>query len=247
MSIAFGAAGAFSGGTTTLSLAFPTGITAGQLLVMPVINKYPPNEPATPTGWNRVGKIDGGVGADANDSGHVGLTAFIKVADGTETGNQAVSISSGNSSAGRIFRYTKAANRSWGVAIGSVPSNSVGALSWSVTGSDNISMRNGDVVIVISGQNSDGYSWASQLLSATGCTFGAMTERSDNNSTQGDDLGYVVTEHPCTSGPPSAPPTYTATLTGSVTAVRPAGCTLFLVLKEFVALSTWNKSQLMIY
>jgi hypothetical protein len=237
MAIAFGAAGTFSGGTTSLSLAFPAGIASGHLLVMLVGNKYEGQAPVTPAGWSFQGTVFGGHGPNGpgSDVGMTRATAFTKVADGTESGTQAVSIPSGNSSAGRILRYTKdIPGREWRVGSASAPQNDANSLTWIATMTNNPPILADDLVIAFSVDNSDGFTWASQSLAATGCTFGAMVERTDNGSTQGDDLRCISTDHPCTAGPSTAPPVYTATLSGTPNVDRPSGCTLLLFLRESV-------------
>ncbi len=235
MAIAFGAIGAFSGGTTSLSLAFPASITAGQLLVMAVGNKYDDATPTTPDGWQFHGTITGGAGGVAGDSGIVRGSVYTRIADGTETGNQAVTVTNGNSACGRIWRVTRDAAKTWGVALAVAAQNTANTLSWSATMSSNPGITAGDLVYAISFDNSDGFSWASELVAATGCTFDTMTERGDSGSSQGDDMHMTISEHPCLTGPSTAAPVYTATLTGTATPIRPAGVSMILVLREVTA------------
>ncbi len=234
MTIAFGAAGAFSGGTTSLSLAFPASITAGQMLVMSVGNKYPDATPTTPAGWQLQATITGGAGASGQDTGQIRVSVYTRIADGTESGNQAVTVTSANSSCGRISRYTKASNTAWGVATATTPQNVANTLSWSATATSNPGIAAGNLVVAISADNSDAFFWTTEAVAATGCTFSGASERTDSGSTQGDDMHLTITEHPCTAGPSTAPPVYTAELTGTVTVDRPAGATIFLVLRETV-------------
>jgi MSHA biogenesis protein MshQ len=232
MTVAFGAAGAFSGGTTSLSLAFPADITAGQMLVMAVGNKYADATPSTPDDWQLLGTLTGGAGGSAGDTGVVRGSVYTRIADGTETGNQAVTVTSGNSACGRIWRVTKDAAKAWGLAFASGAKNTANTLDWSVTMSTNPGISTDDLVFAISFDNSDGFTWASEAVSATGCTFGSATERGDSASAQGDDMHMTISEHPCTAGPSTAAPVYAATLSGTATVNRPAGVSMLLVLRE---------------
>src|ERR1041385_2007993 len=119
MSISFGTQSSASAtGTTSLSVAYPTGIVAGDLLVLPISSKYPTNGPVTPTGWTLLpdAQASGGHGSSGTNTGNVYMTVFFKVADGTESGNLSVSIPSGNAAMARMYRYTSTGAGAWSVA-----------------------------------------------------------------------------------------------------------------------------------
>ena len=107
--VAFGSSGAVATGTAALTVPHPTGISAGDLLVLVVGNKHPPSGPTTPAGWTLVtsGQGLGGLGTNGGDRGPVFSSIFVKIALGTETGNLAVTLTSAVGSIGRMFRYTK--------------------------------------------------------------------------------------------------------------------------------------------
>ncbi len=234
MTIAFGAAGAVAPGTTSLSIAYPTGITAGQMLVMMICNKYPTNGPTNPGGgWFAPpgNQYSGGAGAAGVDTGTVYITCFLKIADGTETGSVTVTVTAGNACLGVIFRVTKTVG-SWEYVCAGGSDNSAGT-AFSVTAGSDPGVTAGDMIFVGSALNGNTDTATLEAIAQTGVTFGTMVERADSGTNNGDDCSIWVTEHPVNAGTGSAAPVYTATVggTGSATA---AGASLFLRLREVV-------------
>lgn len=231
MAIAFVSAGTASNSAGTLSPAYPATVTAGNLLVIICSNKYPTNGPATPSGWiapsNNQG--EGGAGSAGVDSGTMYCTVFVRVADGSESGSVTLTMASSNAGVARILQYSKTTG-TWGYALVNGADNSAGT-SWSVTGGSDPGIAGGDFMVVGSAINGNVASFTSQALSATGVTFGTMTERNDAGFTTGDDCAWVITEHEVTSGTSSAAPVYT--MTGNTTSGNcPAGATVVVRLRE---------------
>lgn len=101
MAIAFGAAGTLlnvTTATTTFSVAYPAGITAGQLLVLFISSNGGAPSATPPTGWTEVFREASTV---TNPRGAL----YIKVATGSESGTLAVTMTSTTGCA-RMFRYT---------------------------------------------------------------------------------------------------------------------------------------------
>lgn len=234
MAIAFGAVGATGAGTTSVEPGFPAGITAGQLLILHVVNKYPTNGPATPAGWTAPAnnQFAGGAGIAALDQGNVYSTVFYKIANGTETGTVTVTVASGNATRAVILRYTKAAGKGWSIACAGGSDNTPNT-AWSVTAGSDPGITAGDVIVALTARNSDLRAFAAAgSLSATGVTFGTDTELIDTGTTQGDDLGHLISDHTVASGTSSAAPVYTATANGSDNLTEPAGATVLMRLRE---------------
>lgn len=227
--VAYGSAGAVDPGTNTLIVPYPAGIAAGDLLVLAIANKYPPNGPTTPTGWTLVtnGQASGGAGAAGNDSGNVYATVFVKVADGTETGNLTVTVTSANVSLGRMFRYTNAANAGWDYAA-TYGSDNTGGTAWIVSGAADPGITSGDMLVVVSAINTDGPTWSAESVSAAGATFGTHTERQDSGSGVGNDIRLVVSDHTVTAGTAAAAPVFTMTASGAT----PEGASVMLRIRE---------------
>jgi len=231
MTIAFGAAGAVAPGTTSLSIAYPTGITAGQMLLMFISNKYPTNGPSLPAGWSAPAnnQFSRGGGTPGVDTGDMYITLFYKIADGTETGSQSVTVTSGNSCLGVIMRYTKTTG-GWQIACAG-GSDNVAGTAWSVTAASNPGVTASDMVLVGSAICGNTDTATVEAITQTGVTFGTMVERVDTGTNNGDDCSIWVTEHPVTAGPGSAAPAYTATVGGTGSA-NAAGASIFVRLRE---------------
>lgn len=236
--VAFGSAGAVDTGVGTLIVPHPATVNAGDLLVLAVGNKYPPNGPATPAGWTLVtnGQVSGGLGPEGANTGTVYATVFVKVADGTEDGtNLTVTLTSANSSMGRMFRYTNAAGSGWEYAATNGSDNVTG-VTWSVTGAADPGITSGDMLVVVSAINSNRFTsgWESESVSATGATFTTHTEQHDSTSVAGDNMALVVSDHTVTAGTASAAPVFTMTRTGTTTATTnaPTGASVILRIRE---------------
>lgn len=241
MAIQFQTAGAVAAGTTSLSVPYPTGITVGDMLVLCIANKYSPNLPSLPSGWITGltnNQATGSSGSNGIDTGSATSTVFLKIADGTETGNLSVTITSGNAAVGRMFRYSKAAGTGWSYAFTTGSDNAAGT-GWSAAGAANLGITANDMLIAVSAINTDGYTYSAQAISATGATFGTAAERQDSGTANGQDCGLVVSEHPVSSGTATAAPTFTMTASGSATNA-PAGGTVFLRLREAKAITADN-------
>ncbi len=227
-SISYGTEGNIGQGTTFISVPYPTEISEGDLLVLAIANKHPPSIPSTPDGWTALEnhQASGGAGSSGADSGNVTATIFVREATGFESGNVSVSISSGNSSIGRISRYSGVSGKIWDLAATSGSDDSAGT-SWSVTGASNPGITSGDMIIVASAINTDARSYSAQSISATGATFSNHTERYESGTTQGNDSELVLSDHTVTGGTATTAPDFTMTANGSTTS-NPAGASVIL-------------------
>lgn len=232
MSIAFVAAGTVTTGAASLAVPYPASIAAGQLLILSIANKYPTNTPITPSGWIAPAnnQFSGGAGGAAEDTGSVYITVYLKIADGTETGNVTVTLTGANSSVARIFSYSKDSDKTWEYVLAGGSDNAAGT-SWSVTGGSDPGVQLGDMLLVASALNGQPMTATVEAVSQTGVTFGTMVERQDSGTTVGDDSSLWFTEHPVTAGASIAAPVYSATVGGTASATA-AGAILFLRLRE---------------
>ena len=207
MTIAFGANGVSGNGTTSCGPGNPNGVTAGQMLLLHVTNKYPNNAPSDPSGWTFLARYSGGAGASGADSGAIYTTVWWRVADGTESlGVVTVTVTSGNSCIGKISRWTKDQEKGWAtpVAVGGSDNNAADTVNFAVTADDNPGVIAGDMIIVFGGNNTDAAAYSGQTITETGATFGAVTEAYDNSTTSGDDVAHQAFYALCTAGPGSA-------------------------------------------
>lgn len=242
--VAFGSISLTAGaGTTAVAVPYPTGISAGDMLVLCVSFKYPgTGAVTTPAGWtvpvNNQGF--GNSGPPAADSGSNGVWLFWREATGAEAGDLAVAIPGGNTALGVIARYTKAGGTTWSVAAaGGGDSTTAGTTVWTWTGSTDPGVESGDMVIACNGVNTDLITFTGHVLTQTGVTYATATERWDSVTTQGDDSGLFVADALATAGTSSAPPVYTA-VSSAVATNRPAGGGVALRMREVgVASSGW--------
>jgi hypothetical protein len=223
-------------GTNSLLVPLPGSRVVGNLLLAGVVNKYPPDVPTTPTGYTLPtnGQGSGGAGSAGVDSGEVVTSIYTRIIDGTET-NPTISITNGNSAGCRMFQYSRSAGIDWDIACAYGVQSTGGSTAISITASQNLDLAAGDILLVITGLNSD-RALASQVVSATGITFDTMVERSDNSIGNGDDCQLIVTEHPITAGNDTVAPVFTATANGSGTN-NPAGVAIFVRLREASAVA----------
>lgn len=231
MTISFGAVGSGTGaGTNSCAPFYPSGITAGQLLLLQVVNKYPNNPPTTPSGWNFIGRWSGGAGSQGVDSGPVYTSAYWKIADGTESGQLTVDVPSGNAAMGKISRWTQN-GRGWlhPVAVGGAD-DAATSTTYAVTGDAGLNLTTGDVIVVLAGINTDGATFTSQSISASGITIGAATEHWDAGTSQGDDLFLNGSSAAVTAGSGISTPSFS--MTGS--AGTPTGAAAIVRLREGV-------------
>ena len=219
------ASGGASSGTTSCTPAYPAELLAGDLLFLIVVNKYPLNAPTNPTGWTLGIQKSGGAGASGVDSGNVFITAYWKIADGTETGNQTINVTSGNSTLARIFCFRAVENAAWDTPAFVSGESGTPGTAWSATMTAGVEMRFGDMIAAWSGQNTDAYTNSVERISHGSATFRNNTERTDNPATAGDDVRMVTSTHEVLSGNETAVSTYTMTAAGS-DANSPAGATV---------------------
>jgi hypothetical protein len=222
--------GASANNATSATVAYPSGIAAGDLLVLTAVVKY---SAATPPGnfTEHTNEVSGGAGSSAADTGTVRVYVWTRIADGTETGDVSVTktTQTGSVILARMHRYSKSlAGRSWGLAS-TTGTDVDGGTSWSVTGSADPGLQAGDMLLCITGANTDAATAGSQAASASGISaWGTVNERDDTGTTTGHDVRLTMSEHPVTTGTSSGAPTHT--LTWSTTS--PEGGTIFLRLRE---------------
>lgn len=235
--LATGTAGTVgSGGTTSVTVAYPAGIVAGDLILMWVGNRPNAQTPADIAGWDKF-SATGGTGAEGAGTGTTRGTLYVKKdadgryeAAGTETGSVTVTCTSGTSMFGRMVKYSKTTGKAWAVAHDTGNDSSAGAAgSW--TCATNIGLSAGDMLAIFIINSEDTARAASEAVTATGCTFGSLTEIQDSGITTGNDLGMVICDFPVSTGPSSAAPVCTLTWSGTNSA-NSAGPARFVRIRQ---------------
>jgi hypothetical protein len=242
INIIFLGAGNAGAGTTSVGPTAPAGTLVGEMLLFVVINKYPTNGPAAPTGgaggtWNLGAQATGGSGAAGADSGTIYVTVYWKLAETGDAGATFTSaIASGNAATSRILRFGKSADFSWDTPVFTSGTFNTPGTAWSVT-TGNLDLLYNDMVVAFSGINGNTYGYLSQALTQpTATNFTAFPEALlvDAGSNQGDDVGYVVSTHGAYIADSTKPCIYAMTASGSGVA-EPAGATILCRLREIGA------------
>lgn len=229
--VSFVAIGTGSNGSTSVTPSYPAGIAANQYLVCMVSSGGTGNPtPSTPGGWTSLGSATTTDGTYGVDTGPRRMTAFGKIADGTESGTLSVTITSGDTCRATISSFSKAGSGSW--VVDGVTANDSGAhTSISMAGAA-LTWNTGDATIVGVSQRVDTATQSSQSLTASGVTFGARTNRASTAVTTGNDHRHVVDTFAAITGTSaiSAAPTWAYTASAAASA---AG--MIIRLREYTA------------
>lgn len=217
-----------TGTANSLSIPYPEH-EIGDMLLMFVANKYDTSTPTTPTDWTSLGTYNGGAGTNTTDSGTARISAFYREATAEFTGTQAITITNDNVSTGQMISVHTDDVTSW-ILDSDGGADNTADTSWLVTGSgmDLDSASGGDIVLVGTGVNTDARLYSSHGLSASGITFGDVTQTSEYRSTSGtDNTLEVVTGRVVSGSGTGVAPTFTSTADGSATS-NPAGVSIFV-------------------
>lgn len=225
MTVSYGAKGTNGNGTTSISPTFPSGITAGQLLVAIVTIREASNSYAliANPGWTGIGEIFSTFGSVGADAGPIRSYAFFRVADGSESGSLTISVPASTSAAGAVFRFSSSLGTAaeWNIEWASGEDTSSGT-GYSVACTPHAPrltagwIAPGDVLFVHAAKPSDSGSWASQSITSTGLTIGSSSEVLDYTTSFGNDLSVCAWHATVSSGTQSSSTvTVSATITAS--------------------------------
>ncbi len=234
MAISYVRVGGTAGSADTAFIPYPTAPapTSGNLLLLMVANKHDEHTVSTPSGWTAPSNnsFTGGVGTEGTeDEGTARITVFYKISNGAESGSQSVTATSGNSIAGFIAEFSRSAGDGWEVACAGGSDNSAGT-SWSAAMGSDPGISVGDLLVAVSGINTNLYTYSSPAFTASGATF-TGTYRSGASSTSGANCRANFSTITVDTGPATAAGTYTITASGSSTN-NPAGATVLVRLRE---------------
>lgn len=244
MAIAYKSIGtATATGTGSAIFNYPAGISAGDMIVMGVVDKYPPRYPTTFTGFTELtnGRGTGGAGASGTDSGTVVTSTFYRVATGTESGKGTVTVTSANSSGANVIVFSKtSAQYDWSTPVAVYGVDSTRGTGWVTVMGSAIDVVAGDMVVAVSGVNADAQTYSAELLAMGGITgWGAHTERADTAITGGNDCRLVISHHNATAGTANTAGTFTMTANGTLA----AGVTVLVRLREYWARGTADGAE----
>lgn len=226
---AFNAADLTAGGT--LSVAYPSSIVAGNKLVLATWTKEgssshaPDPSVLAADGWTHlVNAVTNSSASLSVDSGAVNVDVYYKTATGSESGSYAVTYS-GNpvTAAAQMVQLS-----SVGSFSGESGADNTEGTSFSVTASGAVAMASYDIVLAITGTNTDNNTYSTFDVSASGYTFGPATQHAQNPTSVGGDLTGLITEHAVASGAGTGTPTFTMTASGSA-GFENRGATIFVI------------------
>ncbi|MEU0659628.1 hypothetical protein [Streptomyces lavendulocolor] len=223
MAISYVGVGALSQHATSITPAYPGGTAAGQLAVMQVASAHPDDSiPTTPSGWLLAGSTVGTSGTFGAGAGPRRLTWFTRVlvsaADAAPTTQ--LPAGTGSAIAGRIHILSRSAGTGWRWAA-SFGEDTTSGTSFSAACSDALTWAAGDFTLLGYALPVSTASLTAEAVAATGITFGAVTERADDQITTGNAARLAAATCLVTAGSATQAPTVSATL--AVASIGAAG------------------------
>ena len=220
-----------SGATLNHTVTMPTGIVAGDLLVLFVAVKPDTSSITTPSGWTLQGTFSGGGGTTGIDTGPTKVAVFTREATGTDPA-PTVNVTSTNVGWFATHRITKTGS-GWSVAAAGGVDATTGA-AWSVTAGTDPGLTAGDLALVASVIPTDVTTpaqFSAEAIAATGVSaWSAFTEVTEPDTNVGNDIGGFIFYGTVTTGSSTAAPVITATAGGTTTNVR--GPSVLLRIRE---------------
>jgi hypothetical protein len=224
-------AGTSATSTTSHTVNYPsmTGATANTALYLIAMGRSltaSTEFAITGGGWTNIGTLEGGTGTYAADTGTRRCTIFRKdTVTGSESGTVTVTLSGGTGTGIRasIVRvdppaagYTLTQN----VVSGADTTHGTG---YSATASSNLTWAVNDLLLIAHAGSTDTATQSSVSITATGVTFGTLTNRASTAITGGFDHRHVIDTVPVTAVGSASAPVYAYTASASTN-----GPTLFL-------------------
>lgn len=215
MAIAFVSQGTVISGTTQITTAaYGTGWAAGDLIVFTVASNHGADPQNTPTvaGFTSAGSFQGGTGLPAAGTGPRRLTFFTREAQAGDDTTPQIDLTSGNIMLAASTVLSKGAGETWATPVTAFGFEDTAGTAWSQVMTTDPGLAANDMLLlgcaVCDTSNTD-----AEAVTATGATFGTVTERTDQGSETGNDISLHVATVAVSTGPNSATPTRTATHT----------------------------------
>lgn len=224
-----------SAAAATIDVPFYTSAAVGDKLLMPIWAKrsnhtYPD---LSGSGWTSLfTPFAGGAGTDGTaDQGKVLLGVYERIVDGTEAGNQTVTLTGGTADVmvGRMIAYHSTVGWATTVAITkALDAGGTTAVSWGFA--SDIGLAVGDLALCIACLNTDAYTISAQALSGSGITT-TYSSRFNTAVASGSQLRFILGDCTINTGPSSGNQTFALTASGSA-ANAPAGPCAIIRLRE---------------
>lgn len=220
MTISLVSTGALSQGTVTVTPAYGSGVTAGNLALLAVLSGHPSESiPQTPSGWTQVDTISGGGGAFGAGTGPRRMTWFARILLGSDAApTTVIPTATGSVISARIQIFSRSGGTGWrwGSSTGA---DITSGTAFSDTGVTALSWATGDFACFGYGLPVSTASATAEAVTAAGITFGAVTEAADDQVTSGNAGRLVLASCSVTAGSATVDPVVTATLAVASTGV----------------------------
>ncbi|MFF9238378.1 hypothetical protein ACF1AY_15795 [Streptomyces sp. NPDC014776] len=218
MTISFGAVGASASGTTSVTPALPAGITAGMLGVLQVVSGHPSDSiPSTPSGWTLAGSFSGGGGTFGAGTGPRRLTFFVREFTASETAPTTTQpAGTGATIAARVYSLSRSAGTGWRWALAFAEDTASGT-AFTATSATTLTWSPGDFAVLGYAIPLSTAGLTAEAITATGITFGTITEFADDSITTGNASRFAAATGAVTSGTGTQAPTVAATLSAAST------------------------------
>lgn len=220
MTITHRASTGLAAGTTTTGAVFtlPTGHTTDDLLIAWLgIKAYTVDVSSgtLTTDYTSRGNVTSGTVANGVGVGSTRARAYTRTHDGSEAAPACTLSAAPSPSMKAMSAYSKTEAGAWGIASATGKDNSASGTSVSIASDSTIDLAVGDVLVICVSLPDDTATMATSLaISASGITFGTITERlPTNGTTTGNDGAMHVFEAEVTAGSG----TVTVTLSGTNT------------------------------
>lgn len=217
MTISYLAAGSGSTSATSINLGWPAGLAAGDYVVAVVGsgNAAGSTTVTVPGSHTQLAAAQNTDGTFGNNTGPRRATAAGYEAVGGESGT--VTFSHASADANRViggiqYGFEKT-NDAWDV-VGYGGDDSDAGSSISVLFSD-VDIAAGDMLLLMWAGNDDTQAISGHGFTATGITFGTITEMTDVGQTVGNDVRLMACRVPVSTGSGTVDVTFTSTSTGS--------------------------------
>ena len=219
-------------GGTSVSPAYPSGLAAGDVIVM-FIGQKPSTANGgtvtTPTGWTLQDSLTGAGGYGTTlgaDTGNTNLFVYTKdTVTGSETGTLSVALGTNNVTWAFMIRVPVGNGTvSYGTADGQRTTTPTSPMSIALTnGASATNFQAGDLALwamCIPTDVTTPSQFSAESITATGATFGTAVEFNEPDSTTGNDIGGYSAYASVSSGSSTTAPTVTTNITGTLTNVR---------------------------
>lgn len=201
MTIAHATSSANGVGSTTVTPGLAAGMATGDGIVVVIVTKPSTATIAVPANWTLIGTNTGGAGTDGVGTGPTRVGAYFREKTAAWSSPPAFTVTSGNSTAAASYRFTKSAAAIWdtfnrnssynGTTAGTALNNTPATLD----------LMPGDYICTALSNHDDAPTWSAESYSASGITFGTLTEFADNiATTTGNDVGGAFWGAPITAG-----------------------------------------------